>query len=105
VTRFYRYRCKIEAAAAAVSPTTWAGLAMAAERTAREMNPQNVANSLNALNKLEMAAAAVSPSGWMGLAEAAKRTAREMEPQDVAISLNALMIPDNKRPGNQIEET
>jgi len=35
-----------------VSPTGWAGLAEAAERTASEMNPQNIANTLNALTML-----------------------------------------------------
>ena len=54
------------------------------------MNPQGVANSLNALCKLEAAAAAVSPTGWAGLAEAAERTACEMNPQHVANTLNAL---------------
>jgi len=34
---------------AAVSPTGWAGLAEAAERTVSEMKPQEVANTLNAL--------------------------------------------------------
>ena len=66
------------------------GLAQAAERTASEMKPLNVSNTLNALCKLEAAAAAVSPTGWAGLAQAAERTASEMKPQDVAKSLNAL---------------
>ena len=61
-----------------MSPPGWAGLAGAAEKTAREMNTQGVANTLNALCKLEAAAAAVSPPGWAGLAGAAERTAREM---------------------------
>jgi len=73
-----------------VSPAGWAGLAKAAERTAREMKPQEVSNSFNALSKLEAAAAAVSPAGWAGLAMAAERTAREMNPQNVANTLNAL---------------
>jgi hypothetical protein len=82
--------CKLEAAAAAVSPTGWAGLAEAAERTAREMNAQHIAITLNALIKLEATAAAVSSPGWAGLAEAAERTAREMKPQEVANTLNVL---------------
>ena len=80
---------KLEAAAAAVSPSGWKRLAEAAERTALDMNPQAVANSLNALSKIE-AAAAVSPTGWARLAEAAERTAGEMIPQGVANTLNAL---------------
>ena len=54
------------------------------------MNPQGVANSLNALCKLEEASAAVSPTGWTGLSQAAERTAREMSPQNVANTLHAL---------------
>jgi len=73
-----------------VTPAGWAGLAEAMERTAREMNQQDVANTLNALCKLEAAAAAVSPTGWAGLAEAAERTARAMNPHNVSNSLNAL---------------
>ena len=72
-----------------MSPTGWAGLAEAAERTACEMNPHDVANSLNALTKLE-AAAAVSLTGWAGLAEAAERTAREMNEQGISNTLDAL---------------
>ena len=55
--------CKLEVAAAAVSPTGWAGLAKAAERTAHEMDPQGIVNTLNALSKLEAAAATVSSTG------------------------------------------
>jgi hypothetical protein len=80
----------LEAAAKAVSPSGWAGLTRAAERTAREMKPQDVANTLNALCKLEAAEAAVSPPGWAGLARAAERVARKMNSQDVANTLNAL---------------
>jgi len=54
------------------------------------MNPQDVANTLNALTKLEAAKAAVSPPWWAGLAQAVERTAREMNPQNVANTLNAL---------------
>ena len=43
------------------------------ERKARNMNPYDVANSLNALSKLEVAAAAVPPTGWKHLAEAVER--------------------------------
>ena len=73
-----------------ITPPGWAGLAEAAERTAREMKPQEVSNTLDALTKLEAAEAAVMPSGWAGLAETVQRTAREMDPQNVANTLNAL---------------
>ena len=73
-----------------MSPTGWAGLAEAVERTAREMNPQEVANTLNALRKLEAAAAVVSPTGWAGLAEAVGRTASQMNKQGVSNTLRAL---------------
>jgi hypothetical protein len=89
VANTYNALCKLEAVAATVSSSGWAGLAQAAGRTAREMNEQNVANTLNALCKLEAATAAVSPPGWASLAEAAERTAREMNPQHVANTLNA----------------
>jgi len=75
-----------------VSQPGWVALAEAAERTASEMNPQDVASSLNALTKLEVAAAAVSPAGWAGLAEAAERTAREVNPQGIANTLHALGV-------------
>jgi hypothetical protein len=67
VANTYNALCKLEAVAATVSSSGWAGLAQAAGRTAREMNEQNVANTLNALGKLEAAAAAVTPLGWAGL--------------------------------------
>ena len=67
-----------------------AQLAEIAERETRRMNPQNVANTYNALCKLEAVAATVSSSGWAGMAQAAGRTAREMNPQNVANTLNAL---------------
>ena len=75
-----------------MSPAGWAGLAEAAERTAREMSPQDVATSLNALTKLEAATAAVSPTGLGGLAEAAERTALEMNKQDISNTLDALGV-------------
>ena len=56
----------------------------------REMNPQEIANVLNALSKLDAASAAVSREGWNRLAEAAERQAREMNPQNIANVLNAL---------------
>ena len=76
--------------AAAVDEKLAAQLGELVERKARDMNPQDSANTLNALCKIEAAVAAVSPAGWAGLAEAAKRTASEMKPQEVANSLNKL---------------
>lgn len=60
------------------------------QKTTNEMNPQGIANVLNALSKLGGAAAAVSREGWKRLAEAAERQAREMNPQGIANVLNAL---------------
>jgi len=60
------------------------------EREARDMNPQGVAKSLNALCKLEAMTAAVSPVGWKRLAEAVERTASDMKPQEIANPLNAV---------------
>jgi len=76
--------------AVAVDEELAAQLGEFVERTARDMNPQDVANSLNALCKLEAVTAAVSPPGWAGLAKAVERTAPQWNPQDVANSLNAL---------------
>ena len=47
------------------------------QKNANEMNPQEIANVLNALSKLDAAAAAMSQEGWNRLAEAAERQARE----------------------------
>jgi len=46
-----------------VTASGWAGLAEAMERTARQMKPQEVSNTLNAFTKLEAAAAAVTAAG------------------------------------------
>ena len=73
-----------------MSPPRWAGLTEAAERTAREMKPQEVNNTLNALTKLDAAAAAMTPAGWAGLAQAGEKTARERNSKDLAKTLNAL---------------
>ena len=71
-------------------PPGWAVLAEAAERTARKMKPQHVANTLKALSKPKAAAAAVPPPGWVGLAEAVARTASRMKQHAVAMTLDAL---------------
>jgi hypothetical protein len=60
------------------------------QKNANEMNPQGIANVLNALSKLDAAAAAVSREGWKRLAEAAEWEAQEMNPQHIANVLNAL---------------
>ena len=70
--------CKLEAAAAAVSPTGWVGLAEAVERTAGQMNEQGVSNSLDALGNLPAAAAELSPSARKHLEASAKREAPKM---------------------------
>jgi uncharacterized protein YbdZ (MbtH family) len=71
------------------------------------MNPQNIANTLNALSWLDVVAGAMSPAGWDAVAKAvertatlpagwdavakaAERTAPTMNEQDVANTLNAL---------------
>jgi len=76
--------------AAAVDEKLAAQLGEVVEREARNMKPQAVANSLNALCKLEAVRAAVSPEGWKRLAEAVERTASETKPQDIANPFNAL---------------
>ena len=60
------------------------------QKNANEINPQGIANVLNALSKLDAAAAAMSQEGWNRLAEAAEWQALEMNPQDIANVLNAL---------------
>ena len=61
-----------------MSPSGWAGLAEAVERTASQMNDQNVANSLYALGALPAAAAELSPSARKELEAAAEREAPNM---------------------------
>ena len=75
-----------------MSPSGWAGLAEAVERTASEMDPQAVAITYDGLGKMEAAAAAVSTSGWAGPAEAVGRNASEMNEREVSISLYALGV-------------
>jgi len=64
-------------------------LGEAMERVARDMNAQEVANTLNAYSKLEKAAAEMPRSLRGALAEAAERVAPDMNAQDVAMILNA----------------
>ena len=45
------------------------------QKNANEMNPQEIANVLNALSKLGAASAAVSREGWKRLGEAAEAQA------------------------------
>jgi len=56
-----------------MTPSGWAGLAEAVGRTASEMNPQEIANSLDALGVLQAAAAALSSSSRKHLEAAAER--------------------------------
>ena len=58
------------------------------QKNANEMNPQGIANVLNALSK-GCSSSSVA-EGWKGLAEAAERQAQEMNPQGIANVLNAL---------------
>jgi len=81
---------KLEAVAAAVAPSGWAGLSGAVERNAGEMDARGTATTLTGLRNLDAAAAAVAPSGWAGLAQAVERTACEMNPRDVPGTLDAL---------------
>ena len=53
-------------------------MAQAVERTAREMTPQGVANSLDALGVLPAAAAELSPSSRKLMEAAAEREAPNM---------------------------
>ena len=61
-----------------MSPPGWAGLAEAAERTAREMNEQNISNTLYALGVLPAAAAELLPSARKLLEATAEREAPNM---------------------------
>ena len=62
------------------------------------MNPQNIANVLNALGKLD-AAAAVSPEGWSHFSVAAERPAVAMNAKrEVSITLNAYAQMQKRRP-------
>ena len=70
-----------------MSPTGWAGLAEAAERTAREMNAQAVSNTLYALGDLPAASAELSPSAWKHLEAAAEREAPNMTPEGRKMTL------------------
>jgi hypothetical protein len=81
---------KLEAAAAAVSPSGWEALADAVERNAPEMTPRGFATTLTALSKLPATAAAVTPDGWSGMASALHSTAGDMNRQEVASSYDAL---------------
>jgi len=68
----------LESAESAVTPLGWAGLAEAAERTARVMNPLDVATTLDALGVLPAVAAELSPSSRKLLEAAAEREAPNM---------------------------
>jgi hypothetical protein len=61
-----------------------------AERKARDMKPQAVANTFNALSKLDVAASQMSTSGWGALSRRAEDVAPKMNAQAVANVLNAL---------------
>ena len=62
------------------------------------MNPQNIANVLNALGKLDAAAAAVSPEGWSHFSVAAERHAVTMNAQEVSTTLNAYAEMRKRQP-------
>jgi len=62
------------------------------ERVARNMKPQEVAYTLNALGKVEAAAGAMSPAGWGAMARAVERTAPTMNEQNVGNTVNALAL-------------
>mmetsp|Transcript_19628 Transcript_19628/g.31776 ORF Transcript_19628/g.31776 Transcript_19628/m.31776 type:complete len:303 (-) Transcript_19628:1284-2192(-) len=58
------------------------------ESTARTMNAQGIAVTLNAMCKLEAVAGVMSPSGWDAVARAVESTA--WDAQDAGLTLNAL---------------
>ena len=69
------------------------------------MNPQGIANVLNALSKLDAAAAAVSQEGWKQLAEAAEWQAREMKPRGNVLRSASSMLQQRqcrRRDGNAL---
>jgi hypothetical protein len=76
---------------------TWAALKTAAVRVAREMNPQNVANTMGAFSKLERTP---DDKTWAALETAAGRVAPEMNPQNVTNVMWAYAklerMPDDK---------
>ena len=62
------------------------------------MNPQEIANVLNALSKLDAASAAVSREGWSHFSVAAERHAVAMNAQEVSTTLNAYAEMRKRRP-------
>ena len=68
------------------------------QKNANEMNPQEIANSLNALSKLDAAAAAMSREGWSHFSVAAERHAVAMNAQEVSTTLNAYAEMRKRRP-------
>jgi hypothetical protein len=70
-----------------VSEPGWTGLAEAVERTASQMNDQEVANSLDAIGVLRAAAAELTPSARKHLEAAAEREAPNMTSQGRKMTL------------------
>ena len=68
------------------------------QKNANEMNPQEIANVLNALSKLDAASAAVSREGWSHFSVAAERHAVAMNAQEVSTTLNAYAEMRKRRP-------
>ena len=68
------------------------------QKNANEMNPQEIANVLNALSKLDAASAAVSREGWSHFSVAAERHAVAMNAQEVSNTLNAYAEMRKHRP-------
>ena len=68
------------------------------QKNANEMNPQDIANVLNALSKLDAAAAAVSREGWSYFAVAVERQSVAMNAQAVSNTLNAYAEMRKRRP-------
>ena len=68
------------------------------QKNANEMNPQEIANVLNALSKLDAASAAVSREGWSHFSVAAERHAVAMNAQAVSNTLNAYAEMRKRRP-------
>ena len=68
------------------------------QKNANEMNPQGIANVLNALSKLDAASAAVSQEGWSYFAVAVERQSVAMNAQAVSNTLNAYAEMRKRRP-------
>jgi hypothetical protein len=81
-----------------VSQSGWAGLAEAVERTASEINEQEVSNTLDALGLLPAAATELSPLARKHLEAAAERQAPNMTSEGRRMTLRGCEKLELKTP-------